>query len=223
MAGPSLKRDLLSPRVAIREIDLSPVLEAAISTRISPRHFLEASSAKPIFLAATKQLLTGIILWLRDPINPNFPSRSVVEVMRDRQPRASPTLSTSTEISIFAMRANCSVITSAFNCSCRATLTCWKSQPPQPLRCENSHGATTRSDDASITSITSARLKELPTEVISIRHRSPGIAWRTKITAPSCRAMKWPPWATFSIATSITSPTTRVLFIVDATEVTLWV
>ena len=100
---------------------------------------------------------------------------------------------------------------------------CWKSQPPHPLRFEYSHGATTRSLDASKVSTTSARLKELPTEVIWIRHFSPGIAWRTKMTQPSCRAIKWPPWATFSIVTSITSPTTRVLFIVGATELTLWV
>ena len=92
---------------------------------------------------------------------------------------------------------------------------CWKSQPPQPSLCAYLHGAVTRSADGVITSTTSARLKLAPTLVTSISTDSPGIAWRTKITAPSWRAMKWPPWATFSISTLIRAPTSMLAFLGD--------
>jgi hypothetical protein len=72
-----------------------------------------------------------------------------------------------------------------------------------------------------MTSITSARLNEEPVLVISISHSSPGIACLTKMTAPSNRAMKWPPWATFSIVTLIFCPTARVVLFVDDIKLSL--
>ena len=71
--------------------------------------------------------------------------------------------------------------------------------------------------------MTSPRLKEEPVDVITTRHFSPGIPWRIKKTAPSWRAMKWPPWATFSISVSKISPTAQRADLGDAIDVSLWV
>ena len=124
-------------------------------------------------------------LWLRAEMNPSFPLFVTDALARVRQPKAGPTSSTSTSTSIFAIRANCSRITSPLSFLWALISMCWKSQPPQPKRCAYEHGGLTRSADGFSTLTTSPLLKVDPTLEISIVHSSPGIAWRTKITAPS--------------------------------------
>ena len=168
----------------------SPDEDSETSTRKSPFHLRELNSWYLTSGCKIRQSLTGMTLLLLACLKPRSPLRVVTALKRVRYPSGAPTSSTSTCISRFAIRANCSAMTSLFNWRCRSSEICWKSHPPQPARCANWQGALTRSADGVITFTTSARLNELPVPVISISTSSPGIACLTKITAPRWREMK---------------------------------
>ena len=85
---------------------------------------------------------------------------------------------------------------------------CCQSQPPQPPGWAFGHGGSTRSGEASRTSIASARANRDVTSVTRASTRSPGSACRTNSTGrPSGLATHQPPWATSMAVTSTVWPT----------------
>ena len=199
-----------------------PLAGAATSTRSIPCRSMSHRRSRLMPSEASGISRNGMMWSERWACMPSLPPEVTEKLARVRHPRPVPasyvvsapaplpatasTVSPPGSCPTPASRWSCSARTAAFRLRWRSREIWPNSAPPtggcpwpqarrESAACQK---CSTRSGDASRTSTTSARqnLADSPASVSRTRTFSPGMACRTKITLPSCRATQWPPWAT---------------------------